>query len=534
MVRLLLIALSIVALDLVALFILYKTLRFAFLQESALTIAGRVLFQISHGLITPFAFLAAVYVLKNLITYFLFKKQIELSQSVSKQFIDDKFSEELNKEVASMEERHSLDVVNELSQMTSHFNDRVLLPSVLIIAETTLIVLVASAAAFVNSKVLLALVLIAAPVTLFLIWWSRRDLERIGLNINTLYPALYRDISTTVLANPEISIWNNRAWIHGRFMKKVGSMFKLRKKSYLISGVLSPRILEVSIVLSLLLIAVTLMGSDQEEFLSILTLFAAIAFRLLPSVNRIVNSQNSIRSYAFLLSIRPTGSHETTNQPGGNEVIESMVLNDVTIERTNKIILESVNLRLHKGSCIGISGPSGSGKSTLAFAIAGLMKPGSGEILINGSSNSTWTDRVSIVRQSPYFLHGSIADNISFGLDNDSSKMRKVLNICRLNELVDSFPEGVETLLGEGGKTVSGGEAQRIAIARAVYKPADLLIFDESFSDLNESLRMAILDSIRDEFKDLITLIISHDQDLLKRCDKIYTLENGTISETNT
>jgi len=204
MLRLLLIALSIIGLDLLALFTLYKVLRFAFLRESSLVIGGQTIFQSNTGLITPFIFLVLVYVVKNVITYFLFKKQIVLSQHISTRFIDDRFSEQLRSDVSSLDERHSLDVVNELSQMTNHFNDRVLLPFVLIIAETFLILLVVTATAFVNIKVLLVLLLVATPLTLILLRWSRRGLERIGLNINDLYPALYRDISTTVLANPEI------------------------------------------------------------------------------------------------------------------------------------------------------------------------------------------------------------------------------------------------------------------------------------------------------------------------------------------
>ena len=269
------------------------------------------------------------------------------------------------------------------------------------------------------------------------------------------------------------------------------------------------------------------------EFIGILTLFAAIAFRLLPSINRIVNSQNSIRSYPFLLNIRPPHTEPLRSNPTSNEVVERLVLDNISIQRSDKIILKNVNLDLKKGTTVGIGGPSGSGKSTLAFAIAGLMTPSSGQILVNGSSKGTRTSRVSIVRQSPYFLHGSIAENIYFGLEPDSERLDKVLNMCDLSELIDSQSNGIDTIMGEGGKTISGGEAQRVAIARAIYKPADLLIFDESFSDLNERLRVSILIAIREEFKNLIMVIISHDRDLLKRCDKSCTVENATISETN-
>lgn len=269
------------------------------------------------------------------------------------------------------------------------------------------------------------------------------------------------------------------------------------------------------------------------EFIGILTLFAAIAFRLLPSINRIVNSQNSIRSYAFLLNIRPPHTEPLRSNPTSNEVVERLVLDNISIQRSDKIILKNVNLDLKKGRTVGIGGPSGSGKSTLAFAIAGLMTPSSGQVLVNGSSKGTRTSRVSIVRQSPYFLHGSIAENIYFGLEPDSERRDKVLHMCDLSELIGSQSNGIDTILGEGGKTISGGEAQRVAIARAIYKPADLLIFDESFSDLNERLRVSILNAIREEFKNLIMVIISHDRDLLKPCDISYTVENATISETN-
>lgn len=534
MFRLLLIALSIIILDLLALFTLYKVLHFTFLDSPDLKIGDIILFNRGVNPVKPFAILVAIYLVKNVLTYFLFKKQIAVSQKLATSLIERKFNRLLFAGVTETEQKNSMDVVNEMSQVTNHLNDRIILPSVLIIAESTLVVIVAIGAAVVNLKVLLALVLITVPLTLILIRMTRKGLETHGRQLNEIYPALYRDISTTVLANPEVEVWQNQPWIHGRFMQKVGDMFKLRKKIYLVSGVLSPRILELSILFSLLLISLILMDAPRTELLSVLTLFAAIAFRLLPSVNRIVNSQNSIRAHAYLLDVSDRADTDSVRPL--NEPLSEFRMENVHVQRAGKEILSKVNIRLSKGETIGIGGPSGAGKSTLSMAICGLIEPSSGYIYVNGNptlEHKSRVKRISLVRQDPFLMHGSIAENICFGLEMDGEKLLMSLTTSSLDELMHAFPDRERTLLGEGGKNLSGGEAQRVAIARAIYKSADVLIFDESFSDLNTNLRDSILHKIRQSSPDQIIVLISHDQELLKRCDRRYQVNNATIVETN-
>lgn len=200
--------------------------------------------------------------------------------------------------------------------------------------------------------------------------------------------------------------------------------------------------------------------------------------------------------------------------------------------------LQSVSFTIPKGARVGIMGPSGSGKSSLLDVLTGLLDPTSGEIRIDGrsitSENRTeWQRQVAHVPQAVYLPDTSIATCIAFGEPGPQVDLERVQEAARraqLHHFVVSLPAGYETEVGERGVRLSGGQRQRIAIARALYKQANVLIFDEATGALDEKTERDVMDSIACLGRDITVLVVSHRLFTLRGCDWVLVLEDGKVA----
>ena len=197
-------------------------------------------------------------------------------------------------------------------------------------------------------------------------------------------------------------------------------------------------------------------------------------------------------------------------------------------------MFSNLNLEIKIGDTIGIFGDSGSGKSSFINLLIGLLKPKSGQILINGidinSNINAWRESIGYVPQNIFLIDDTLKRNISFDLEIDTGDVKKINECLKQSELinfVNNLQNGLDTIVGERGSRISGGQLQRVGIARALYNDPKILIFDESTSALDKETELEIIKNIY-KFKSKKTLIIiTHKKELLKECDKIYKLENG-------
>ena len=183
---------------------------------------------------------------------------------------------------------------------------------------------------------------------------------------------------------------------------------------------------------------------------------------------------------------------------------------------------------------IGIIGKSGSGKSTLIDIISCMLKPETGEIKINNKLVDPdliagWQSKIAYISQKNYLMNASILENIAFGESAekiDNEKLNEAVRYSKMNKLINEKTEGLDFIIGEDGKRVSGGQRQRIILARAIYRNAEIIIFDEATSSLDAKVEKEIFDDLRDNFKTKKTLIIStHKHELLNFCDKIINID---------
>lgn len=200
-------------------------------------------------------------------------------------------------------------------------------------------------------------------------------------------------------------------------------------------------------------------------------------------------------------------------------------------------VLDQFDLVIEPGSTTALIGASGSGKSTVLNLIAGLHVPDAGRILIDGIDVATLDTAArralaSTVFQEPYLFAGTIDENILAGDPTASpSRLAEVTALARVSEMVDRLPDGAESQVGEGGSVLSGGERQRVSIARALLKPAPVLLIDEATSALDNENERAVVDALSSDDVDRTRVVVAHRQAGIRQADRVVVLENGRVVE---
>ena len=309
-----------------------------------------------------------------------------------------------------------------------------------------------------------------------------------------------------------------------------------------------PRLwLEWLVILGFILLIIIMLFLNKEfaYIVSILGLFAAAAFRLMPSLTRIMNSIQKIiynrpaidviykefQDFDGNLSVK-------NNDKSKIQFSEKIDFNNVSFKYSgsNKLILDNIKFSIDAGSIIGIIGESGSGKTTLINLLLGLLKPTDGSIKIDNlnmlQNLSAWQNHIGYVPQDVYLIDDTIRKNIAFALPEsriNNAALELAIKKSKLDKLINNLEKGYNTQIGEFGDRLSGGQKQRISIARALYSNPKVLIFDEFTNSLDNETEKKIIDEIINFKRDKTVIMIAHRLSTLKSCDSIFKIENGKI-----
>ena len=193
-------------------------------------------------------------------------------------------------------------------------------------------------------------------------------------------------------------------------------------------------------------------------------------------------------------------------------------------------------MNIKKGTSVGIIGRSGSGKSTLVDIILGLLEPEKGEIFVDGvnikNNKHSWQSYIGYIPQDIYLLDDTIKNNITFGINNNKINKKLLsesIKIAQLEKFIESSKNKIDTVVGNRGIRISGGEKQRIGVARALYNNPEILILDEATSALDIDNENKMLDEIYQGIDNKTLIVVSHRNNTVKHCDLIYVMEHGKI-----
>lgn len=300
--------------------------------------------------------------------------------------------------------------------------------------------------------------------------------------------------------------------------------------------------------LAILVIVMLAQGRSPASVLPTLGLFGAVAFRLIPSMNRVLSAIQLLR---YGLPVINTLTEELQLEPRSEDVStaetaplhDSIKLREVsyTYPKASTPALKSLTVAIHRGESVGFIGTSGAGKSTLVDVLLGLLRPDAGEVLVDGSdiqgSMRPWQNQIGYVPQSIYLTDDTLRRNIAFSLPNqqiDDVAVWRSLRAAQLEEFVSALPEGLDTMVGERGVRLSGGQRQRIGIARALYHDPAVLVLDEATSSLDTATELGVMQAVMALHGGKTIVIVAHRISTVEHCDRLYRLEKGRIVDEGT
>ena len=332
------------------------------------------------------------------------------------------------------------------------------------------------------------------------------------------------------------------------------SFQKSRKEAILEVIQNSPRyILEgMGIFFFVLLLIYWSQTKTSDQFLLIFPTLAALAVgaqRILPMMNSLYSNFIIIKQFYYQLNevVDKLNKYsefikEKYNITEKNISFKNLItFKDVSFSYDNKVkIFENINLKIKKGSKVGIIGKTGEGKSTFLDLLMGLLEPSDGKIIIDDmeltkETLNDWQAKISHVPQNIFLSDGSFLENIAFGKDVKNVDYKEIISAAKksqIHDFIDGSTDGYNSNVGERGTKLSGGQIQRIGLARALYKKSKIIIFDEATNSLDNETEKLVMNELNNLDKELTLIIVAHRLNTLKDCDLILKIDDKKIVQS--
>lgn len=422
-----------------------------------------------------------------------------------------------------------------ISLQPLEFCQHVLSPLQQVFTETVLILLSVVAILLFNAQLFLLLLLMLLPPVILAGWFTKRRLHAARHYIKNSRTDMWQRLHESIAGFVESNLYHRNEFFTQRYATAQQDL-NLHQSSLQSLQALPSRLAEVFAVFGLLIVMAISSWFGKGQYTSqIVTLgaFIAAAYKIIPGIARIQNAIGQIRTYSFTINDLVQLNKPFEKQPVNNLLppITSISFEQVGFTYDHHPVLDDFSCHLVPGDLVGIDGPSGKGKTTLLTILLGFMSPQTGQIRINQQpvnslQRKQYWQQIAYLKQQPFFLYDSVLANITLnGQQYHEQRLHKALDMAGISEWLARMPDGLQTRLTENGRNISGGQRQRIALARALYKEANVLILDEPFSELDEKAEEKLLVHLQQlAASGKLILLITHNKKSLLACNRIITL----------
>jgi ABC-type multidrug transport system fused ATPase/permease subunit len=503
--------------------------------------------------------LAVFFLVKNgylaLVTFiqqgFIKKKRVDIAHEL--------FDSYLRKPYTFHLERNSADLVRNLTIEISRVVNNVIMATIQIVTDGAVAVGLMALLVVADPISALAAMLLVGVTGLAFFSLVRRELSDYGSARLDQQGQLIRQINHAVGGIKEVKILGAEDYFLGLFDRNNQAFASAYRYYETLKGL--PRLFFETIAVFALAGLIYLVHLDQtgmHDILPTLSLFAVAAFRLMPTVNSIQSSVNSVRFFADSVSVvaqdidvepssaaASSGSYvdysaQVTTVP---KLSDRIAVKGLGYQYPGSAVrsISNVDLVIPFGTAVGLAGRSGAGKTTLVNVLLGLLEPTSGNILVDGvdirTDISAWQRQIGYIPQSIYLIDDTLRRNIALGLPDSAIDESRVWTACRtakLDDFIEGLDHGLDTVVGERGVRLSGGQLQRVGIARAIFRDPSILVMDEATASLDSKTELEIVKTLESAKGSRTLVMIAHRLSTLELCDVVCVLKGGVLVETGT
>jgi ABC-type multidrug transport system fused ATPase/permease subunit len=476
--------------------------------------------------------------IKNLLSFLVYSAQARLRYGVASRISRQNLLYYLEGDYNQYAHTDSAAHVLKIAQQPIEFCQFVLGGLQQSITEGALIGVTIVAVLLFNAKLFLLLLVLLVPPVVIMGYLAKRRLHTARVYIKSSRDIMWQHLQESIASYVESNLYDKKEFFSARYGDSQTVLNRHLATVQAMQGAPS-RLAEIFAVFGLLaLIAIGHFSGNPHgaEFVT-LGAFLAAAYKIIPGISRLLNLTGQMRTYEFTVN----GLLDRRQQPervkeGWEEYtggIHSISCERIGFHYGQQAILDGVSMEARRGDFVGIQGHSGRGKTTLFNILLGFAEAETGQVRINGepadrSDRERYWRRIAYVKQQPFILHDSILVNITLQETGyDEERLQQAINISGLDELVRKLPGGLRAMVTENGKNISGGQRQRIALARALYKQADLILLDEPFSELDEASEERLLQRfglLAEEGK--LVIMITHNKQSLSHCTQTLSLDS--------
>ena len=470
--------------------------------------------------------------IKKKITDFSYVLMLDIQKKVFKKIIHNKYEFFINKDISYFNNV----ILHETQRLKSGFIES----SLFILSQILLIIFTFTGLMIYDYKITIFIILILLIFYLFYLFLVGDKLIKVS-KLNTKYKKETIQYLNDIFSVIKTLVFKkNKSKFYEKLENILSQNYKANKFEQIIRSIIKNSF-EIYFLIIIILIIFLKENQLQADIIISYGVFLFAAYKIIPSVHLIyshivsfLGSSNSLKVITKELTNKNLYPEITKD----NFLINNIKLNNVSFSYDKKKnVLKNINYDLPKNKIVGICGKSGSGKTTFIDLISGLIAPIIGNIYINNKINETTNELLisnsSYCSQKTILIDDTIENNICLQADNkiDKELLSEAIKIAELEEFVESFENGVHTIIGEKGIRISGGEAQRINIARTIYLNRKFIYFDESLNNLDMITSKKILNNLKKISHEKTIFFITHDLRLLSDFEEVLIFNEGKLVE---